>query len=114
MLGEYISISHCLNVQFRTALKTFSLVRLKDAWTPEHSLLRPVCWMCRSRYANTSMKKVRVAGLVWNRLRSDMRQIRIASWSIFIGPKGAEQIEPFKVSVVLGDAAARQLTDALE
>ena len=34
--------------------------------------------------------------------------------NLLIGPKGAEQVEPFKVSVVLGDAAARQLTDALE
>jgi hypothetical protein len=33
---------------------------------------------------------------------------------LLIGPKGAEQIEPFRVSVVLGDAAARQLADALE
>jgi hypothetical protein len=33
---------------------------------------------------------------------------------LLIGPKGAEQLEPFKVSVVLGDASARQLTDALE
>lgn len=33
---------------------------------------------------------------------------------LLIGPKGAEQIEPFKVSVVLGDAAARQLKDAFE
>jgi hypothetical protein len=32
---------------------------------------------------------------------------------LLIGPKGAEQIEPFKVSIVLGDAAARQLQDAL-
>jgi hypothetical protein len=33
---------------------------------------------------------------------------------LLIGPKGAEQLEPFRVSVVLSDAAARQLTDALE
>jgi hypothetical protein len=33
---------------------------------------------------------------------------------LLIGPKGAEQLEPFEVSVVLGDAAARQLKDALE
>ena len=33
---------------------------------------------------------------------------------LLIGPKGAEQIEPFTVSIILGDAAARQLTDALE
>jgi len=32
---------------------------------------------------------------------------------LLIGPKGAERLEPFKVSVVLGEAAARQLTDAL-
>jgi hypothetical protein len=33
---------------------------------------------------------------------------------LLIGPKGAEHLEPFKVSVVLGEAAARQLTEALE
>jgi hypothetical protein len=33
---------------------------------------------------------------------------------LLIGPKGAEQIEPFKVSIVLGEAAARQLKDALD
>ena len=33
---------------------------------------------------------------------------------LFIGPHGAEQLEPFKVSLVLGDAAARQLAHALE
>jgi hypothetical protein len=33
---------------------------------------------------------------------------------LLIGPKGAEQVEPFKVSILLGDAAARQLTEALE
>jgi len=33
---------------------------------------------------------------------------------LLIGPHGAEQIEPFKVSIVLGDDAAGQLTHALE
>ena len=32
---------------------------------------------------------------------------------LLIGPKGAEQLQPFTVSVILGDAAARQLMDAL-
>jgi hypothetical protein len=33
---------------------------------------------------------------------------------LLIGPHGAEQIEAFKVSVVLSDAGALQLTHALE
>jgi len=32
---------------------------------------------------------------------------------LVIGPNGAEQLEPLKVIVVLGDAAAQQLTSAI-
>lgn len=45
------------------------------------------------------------------RRESDLNRVVI---ELSIGPTGAEQLEPFNVSVSLGDAAARQLTDALE